>query len=92
MMQDKYSLSDCGNSFFHSIFEQMGWMFYLISPWSSAYESPHQVPNYEVAVFPAISILVGLEQFYKLITGKKNNKLNDIIVNMGAGYLFVLMR
>lgn len=87
-----YSLADCGNAFLFGVLEKFGYLFYIVSPSESAKESPHQVINYEVAVFPAIAILIGLEQFYKFATRKKNNKLNDIIINLGAGLLFLVLR
>ena len=87
-----YTLSNCGTAFFFGFLEQIGWLFYIVPPSKSAKESHDEVTNYEVAIFPIIAFLIGLEQFYKFVTQKKNNKLNDIIINQGAGLLFLMMR
>ena len=87
-----YTLSDCGTAFLFGFLEQIGWLFYIVSPSESTKESYDEVVNYELAIFPAIGFLIGLEQFYKFVTRRKNNKLNDIIINQGAGLLFLITR
>jgi len=44
------TLHTCGQAFFNGALEQIGWLFYIISPNSSSFSSPHDVPNYEVQV------------------------------------------
>ena len=44
------SLHTCGHVFFNGVLEQIGWLFYLVSPHSSMFDKPYDVPNYEVQV------------------------------------------
>ncbi|KAI2805374.1 hypothetical protein BLOT_004370 [Blomia tropicalis] len=67
--------------------EQLGWMFYYIKPNSSLYMSVDDVPNYEVQIFPIFGLLMMIEQAIRFLS-----KETDVVVNVGAGLVFVAVR
>jgi len=86
------SLHTCGQTFLNGALEQFGWLFYLITPNSSTFSTPHDVPNYEVQIFPAFGLLISIEQIIRFFQRKRASRMSDLVLNMGAGLLFVVMR
>lgn len=109
-------LHACGHVFFAGLVQQFGWMFYLISPNSSIFESVNDVPNYEVQVcvcvcvsvqsfvyivflnifptqiFPIFGLFMLIEQAIRFIQHKRFSRISDIVINVGAGLIFVAVR
>ncbi|KAF7488343.1 Alkylglycerol monooxygenase [Sarcoptes scabiei] len=74
------------------LLEQLGWMFYYIKPKNSLFMSVDEVPNYEVQIFPIFGVLMVIEQIIRLLQRKRFSRLSDVIVNTGAGLVFVALR
>nr|XP_027194714.1 alkylglycerol monooxygenase-like [Dermatophagoides pteronyssinus]XP_027194715.1 alkylglycerol monooxygenase-like [Dermatophagoides pteronyssinus] len=82
----------CTSLMGQGLIEQLGWMFYYVKPNSSIFMSVDEVPNYEVQIFPIFGVLVIIEQMIRLMQRKRFSRLSDVIVNIGAGLVFVAVR
>ncbi|XP_054164701.1 alkylglycerol monooxygenase-like [Oppia nitens] len=85
-------LHTCGQRLLDGGIEQLGWMFYLISPNKSLFNTPHEVPNYEVQIFPIFTLFMVIEQIIRFFQRKRASRVTDILINLGAGLLFVVAR
>ncbi|OTF74975.1 hypothetical protein BLA29_010780, partial [Euroglyphus maynei] len=82
----------CTSLMGQGLVEQLGWMFYYVKPNSSIFMSVDEVPNYEVQIFPIFGVLVIIEQMIRLMQRKRFSRLSDVIINIGAGLIFVAVR
>ncbi|XP_054158433.1 alkylglycerol monooxygenase-like [Oppia nitens] len=72
--------------------EQLFSLFYILSPSATTYDSPYQVPDYEVALIPAIGLLMILEQIFRFFQHKQFSRFPDFVVNVGSSLIFTLAR
>lgn len=67
-------------------------MFYIMSFNETTKDSIHDVPNYEVMLFPIIGILIMAEQLIRLYQSKELSRFEDCVINVGSAFIFTLAR
>lgn len=72
--------------------KDMASMFYIMSPNETTKDSIHDVPNYEVMLFPMIGLLILLEQIIRVFQNKDMSRLEDCVINVGSAFIFTLAR
>ena len=85
-------LHTCGGIIADGMLEQFGWIFYYIKPNSSIFTSVDGVPNYEVQIFPIFGFLMVIEQIIRFAQHKRFSRISDIVINIGAGLVFIACR
>ncbi|CAG2107572.1 unnamed protein product [Medioppia subpectinata] len=86
------STGSCGQNFVTGLFHQFGLIFYLIQPGSSTFNSPYDIPNYELEVWPVFATLLFVEQMIYWFRGSAPTKLTNTILNLGSGLLVAITR
>lgn len=67
-------------------------MFYIMSPNETTQDSIHDVPNYEVMLFPIIGALIMIEQLIRVYQHKDMSRFEDCVINVGSAFIFTLAR
>ncbi|CAG2108540.1 unnamed protein product, partial [Medioppia subpectinata] len=72
--------------------EQFLSLFYIISPMETTRDDPYLVPDYEVALIPAIGLLLVIEQVIRFFQRKQLSRFPDLVINTGSALIFTLAR
>lgn len=67
--------------------KRVGYLFYLIDPRETFFESIQQVPAYITEAIPYFVGLIIIEQLVAYLTGRNLLKVNDAITSAGQGLL-----
>ncbi|KAG8200882.1 hypothetical protein JTE90_015786 [Oedothorax gibbosus] len=72
--------------------EKIGYLFYVVSPNRTSFETIEEVPDYTVQVIPYFLALLAVEQLYLKFKKKRTMRVNDAIGSVSQGVLSEISR